>query len=173
MIALVSGLGTLGDVADDPMSMIVVGGFLGVVVLALLVGTVLAFALFGRLSEEEKQQRSVYALHTGTFADPAEMGDARLPLREGLMATIMDRARGLASMGYRMSADPAQAWPHVALDPTHNDEQLVTAAFTLARLDASLAQGPWQTQLEQVHGALWQRIRRAAPAYLHAHRQSS
>ncbi len=173
IIALVSGLGTLQEVSDDPLALVVTGAFLGVVLLALVAGTVLSWAFLGRLSDEEKRQRSVYALHTGYFVDPAEMGDARHALRDGLMGTIMDRARGLASMGYRMSADPAQAWPHIALDPTQNDDQLVTAAFTLARLDGSLAQGPWKTQLEQLHQQLWQRISRSNAPYLNAHHQFS
>lgn len=173
IIALVSGLSTLEEVSDDPLALVVAGAFLGVVLLALVAGTVLSWAFLGRLSDEEKRQRSVYALHTGYFVDPAEMGDARHALREGLMGTIVERARGLASMGYRMSADPVQAWPHVALDPTQNDEQLVTAAFTLARLDGSLAQGPWKTQLDQIHQQLWQRISHANPQYLNAHRQFS
>jgi hypothetical protein len=71
-------------------------------------------------------------------------------------------------MGYRMNADPAVAWPHVALDPTHSDEPLITAAFTLARLEASLVQGPARFSLEQLHDQLWQRIARANPPYLSA-----
>ena len=83
-----------------------------------------------------------------------------------LLATIIERSRGLAAMGYRMNADPSVAWPHVALDPTHNDDALVTAAFTLARIDASLAVGPQKMQLEQLHDQLWQRISRSNAPYL-------
>ena len=89
--------------------------------------------------EAERPTRSesarVYALHLGYHVDPADMGDARHAFRDGLLGTIAERARGLAAMGYRMNADPAVAWPHVALDPTHDDDALITAAFTLARLD--------------------------------------
>lgn len=166
------GIGAVEDFADEPLAMAVVGAFSGVVFLALLAGTVLGWAVVGRLSEDEKRQRSVYAMHLGYFVDPVDLGDARHAFRDGLLSTIADRARGMASMGYRMSADPMQAWPHLALDPTHNDDQLVTAAFTLARLDASLATGGQKLQLEQIHQQIWQRIVRANPPYLNAHAQA-
>ena len=94
------------------------------------------------------------------------MGDARHAFRDGLLSTIIERSRGLAAMGYRMNADPAVAWPHVALDPTHSDDALVTAAFTLARIDSSLAVGPQKMQMEQLHDQLWQRIARSNAPYL-------
>lgn len=171
ILALVLGISAVDDVSDDVLAMAIAGVFTGIVVLAMLVATVLGYAVVGKLSTEEKQQRSVYAMHLGYFVDPADMGDARVSFRDGLLATIVERARGMASMGYRMSADPAVAWPHVALDPTHNDDQLITAAFTLARIEASLApagSGP-KLQLEQLHQHLWQRILRANPPYIHAH----
>lgn len=164
--AVCIGLGALDDFSDDGMAMAVVGMFTGVVVLAMLVGTILGWAVVGKLSHDEKRKRAAYAMHLGYHVDPADMGDARHAFREGLLATIMERARGLASMGYRMSADPAVAWPHVALDPTHNDDALVTAAFTLSRIDSSLALGPNKFQLEQLHDQLWQRISRSNAPYL-------
>jgi hypothetical protein len=173
ILALVLGIGTIDDVSDDGVAMAIAGVFTGIVVLAMLVATILGYAVVGKLSNEEKQQRSVYAMHMGYFVDPADMGEARQAFRDGLLATIVERARGMAAMGYRMNADPSVAWPHVALDPTHNDDQLVTAAFTLARIASSLAQGGQKLQLEQLHQQLWQRIVRANPPYLHAHAQHS
>lgn len=164
--ALFLSIGAVEEASDDVLAMAVTGVFCAVVFLALLVGTILGYAVVGKLSDEEKKQRNVYALHLGYFVDPADMGEARAAFREGLLAKIAERARGLAGMGYRMSADPMQAWPQIALDPTHNDDALVTAAFTLARLDASLAQGPHKSQLDQIHGQLWQRIVRTNPPYL-------
>lgn len=158
ILAIISTVGIVEDFADEPLAMIVGGAFSLFVVLLLLVGTILAWAVMGKLSDEEKRKRAVYAQHTGYFVDPADLGPARQSFRERLMATIHERARGLAATGYRMTADPTQAWPHIALDPTQNDEVLITAACTLARLDASLAQGPWATQLETLHGQLWQRL---------------
>lgn len=160
------GLGAIDDVGDDGLAMAVVGAFTGVVVLAMLVGTILGWAVVGKLSAEEKRKRGAYSMHMGYYVDPADMGDARHAFRDGLLSTISDRARGLAATGYRMNADPAVAWPHVALDPTHDDEALITAAFTLARLDSSLAQGAQKLQLEQVHEQLWQRIARTNAPYL-------
>ena len=160
------GVGTIEDVSDDGFAMAVAGIFTAVVTLALLAGTILGWAVMGKLSHDEKKKRAVYALHLGYPVDPADMGEARRAFRDGLMSTIAERARGMAAMGYRMNADPAVAWPHVALDPTHSDEALITAAFTLARLDASLAQGPQKFQMEQVHDQLWQRIARSNAPYL-------
>lgn len=160
------GVGTIEDVSDDAFAMMVTGVFTAVVTLALIVGTILGWAVIGKLSPEEKKQRAVYALHLGYSVDPADMGEARRSFRDGLLSTISERARGMAAMGYRMNADPSVAWPHIALDPTHNDDALITAAFTLARLDASLSQGPQKSQLDQVHSQLWQRIARSNAPYL-------
>lgn len=169
--AMMIGISGMSDLSDEPAAMVLAGVFTGVVVLALVALCVAAFAFIGRLSDKEKQQLSVYALHTGYYVDPGDMGNARQAIRDALLAKIADRARGLASMGYRMGGDVSQAWPHVALDPTHNDDGLVTAALTLARLDGSVAQGAWKLQLEQLHEQLWQRLVRMNPPYLHAHRQ--
>jgi hypothetical protein len=151
---------------EEPLALVVAGAFGAVVVLAFVAATVLGYAVVGKLSHDEKRQRAVYALHTGYPVDPADMGEARQPLRESLMHTIAERARGLAALGYRASADPTQAWPQIALDPTHHDESLLTAAFTLARLDGSLAHGPSKAHLGLVHGQLWQRIVQGNPPYL-------
>ena len=71
-------------------------------------------------------------------------------------------------MGDRGPGDPA-AWAHYALDPTHTDDALVTAAFTLARIDSSLSQGPQKAQLDQIHEQLWRRLVVANPPYLQNH----
>ncbi len=170
--ALLPAIGELASATADPLDLAI-----HVVVSAVSLGiplalTVLAFAVLGKLSLDERRKRSVWALHTGYFLDPADMGEARAPLRESLMAKVVERARGLASTGYRLSADPVNAWPQVALDPTVNDDVLLTAAFTLTRIDACLAQGPWKTQAEALHEQLWQRIQQQNPPYLEAHAQA-
>lgn len=152
----------------DPIGVALVAGFGGLVTIALIAAVIVAWAVMGKLSDDEKRQRSVYAMHTGYFVDPADMGSARASLRENLLQTVTDRVRGLAAMGYRISADPAQAWPHVAMDPTHNDDALITAAFTLARLESAVANGAWKVQMDQVHQNLWQRIRSQNAPYLNA-----
>jgi hypothetical protein len=111
LAAVGCGLSAFSDFRDDGLATLVVGGFTAVVVLALLVGTVLGWAVVGKLSAEEQRKRRVYALHLGYHVDPADLGEARHAFREGLMRTVASRARGLASMGYRMNADPAVAWP--------------------------------------------------------------
>jgi hypothetical protein len=164
--AIAIGVSGVSDLADDGLAMAIVGVFTAVVVVALLAGTIVGFAVVGKLSMEEKRKRAAYAMHLGYQVDPADMGDARHAFRDGLLSTIIERSRGLAAMGYRMNADPAVAWPHVALDPTHSDDALVTAAFTLARIDSSLALGPNKMQLEQLHDQLWQRLARSNAPYL-------
>ena len=172
LATVASGIGAVGEMSSDPVAMIIAGVFTGVVSLALLAGTILAYAVMGRLSEDDKRKRSVYAMHTGYFVDPADMGDAKSSIRDTLFNTIVERARGLASMGYRLNADPSQAWAQVALDPTHRDDALITAAFTLARLEASTP-GPQQIHMEQLHQQLWQRIVQQNPPYLTAHAQAA
>lgn len=156
------------EVAESPAAMGVVAVFSAVVVLALLVGTILAYAVLGKLPLDAKRRRAAYALHTGYHVDPAELGQARFGLRDALLGTIAERARHLAGMGYRVPPDPTQLWPQLALDPTQGDEVLVSAAFTLARIEGSLASGPHKAQLDQIHEQLWQRILRTNPPYLHA-----
>lgn len=169
---VLSGIGAVSEMSSDPVAMVIAGVFTAVVSLALLAGSVLAWAVIGRLSEDEKRKRSVYALHTGYFVDPADMGEAREGIRSALLDTILERARGLSSMGYRLNADPRQAWAHVALDPTHSDDPLITAAFTLARLESSMP-GPQQVHMEQLHQKLWERIARSDPPYLQAHARAA
>lgn len=132
----------------------------------MVAGAIVGFSLLGKLSPEEKQMRAVYSLYGSYPVDPAQIGPARLPLRDLLMATVVERARGLAATGYRLSADPQYAWAPVALDPTQSDETLITAAFTLARVEASLAAPAERARWDDLHRPLWGRILAAHPAYL-------
>jgi hypothetical protein len=161
-LALLSGIGAMSKASGGPIALVVQGILTGIVVLALLAATVFSYVALGKLSEDEKRKRAIYALHLGYAVDPADMGEAQAAnIRNKLLATIAERSRGLATMGYRFNMDPAQAWPHVALDPTHADEQLVTAAFTLARLEATLPQAPQKVWMEQLHSQIWERIVRS------------
>lgn len=171
IVALCIGVGAVQDLAEDgeALGMVVAGAFTGIVSLALLVGTIVSWAFFGKLSDEEKRKHSVYALHTGYHVDPADMGDARQNLRFSMMNVIAERAHGLSSMGYRGPGDPQTAWASYALDPTHSDDVLVTAAFTLARIDQSLSTGPYKMQMEQLHDQLWRRISLTNAPYLQSH----
>lgn len=165
LVALAAGFGEPAeDLAD--LALGVVPPAIGVVLALGL--TVVAWAFVGRLSTEEKQKRAVWALHTGIHADPVELGDARYSIREGLLQTIAERAHGLGAMGYRLPPDPRAAWMQIALDPTQRDEGILTAAYTLARLEASAAPAPHKAELERAEGALWQRIRAMNPPYLQA-----
>jgi hypothetical protein len=130
-----------------------------VIVLVLVLGAIWGWVGIGKLSIDEQKRYAAFARHIGYAVDPADMGDARYSLRVSLMAEITERLRGMVAMGYRLNADPAAVWPYVALDPSHNDESLLTAAFTLAQLDASLwKKGPEKLQREQLRDELWQRI---------------
>ncbi len=118
--------------------------------------------ILGKLSPAEKRRREVYAQYTGIAADPADLENLRAVLRERLLGAIANAARGLASTGYRVPADPATQWGSIALDPTVDDPELFGAAFTLARIEWSLAQGEARAQLDRTHTALWERIGSAA-----------
>jgi hypothetical protein len=131
-----------------------------------LAATVLAWAVIGRLGQEDKQKRAVWALHTGIFADPGDLGDARFSIREALLQTIAERAHGLGAQGYRLPPDPRAAWAQIALDPSQTDEGILTAAYTLARVEGSAAAEPAKSELARVEGSLWQRIRALNPPYL-------
>jgi hypothetical protein len=132
----------------------------------LVAAAIVGFSLLGKLSPEDRQQRAVYSLYGGYPVDPALLGPAREPLRELLMATVAERARGLAATGYRLSADPRYAWTSVALDPTQQDETLITAAFALARIEASYSPPAQRAQWDDVHRQLWARITAVNPPYL-------
>lgn len=166
LATVITGLQIVLDENIEPLSKIVVGAFIGVVTLVLFAATVLAYTILGKLSETEKRRRRIYARHTGVFADPADMTESHDHLRNTLLGTIAERSRGLASMGYRAQVDPVQAWPHLALDPTHADETIVTAAFTLARLEAAKAKGPTVHEKEHLQDQIWHRIERGFPHLL-------
>ena len=168
MISLVTTISGVGSVSVcSCLRCRLSGASLSSLTIGLIAVTTIAFVALGKLSLEEKRQRAVYALQPSRhFVDPADMGPARAELRSSLLGTIHERARGLAATGYRLNADPTQAWPHLALDPTQHDDALITSAFTLARIEASTAEGPWKMQMEQLHDQLWQRIARANPPYL-------
>ncbi len=143
---------------------LVLGG--GLAVGLALAACVLGWFFVGRLSADAKQQRAVYAQFSGAFVDPADMAQARYPLREGLMHEIATRVQGLAGMGYRVPADPVNQWAQIALDPSVADERVVSAAFTLARVDGSLSQGAYKDWMNQAHAQLWQKLRQMNPPYL-------
>lgn len=112
----------------------------------------------GKLGPEQKRQRELYAQYTGIATDPAQLEGLRLDIRQRLLGAILETTRGLASTGYRVPADPSTQWGNIALDPTVEDRDLIGAAFTLARIEWSLAQGSARAELDRIHRALWQRI---------------
>jgi hypothetical protein len=127
---------------------------------------VVAFGLVGRLDTEEKKKRMVYEHFTGAPVDPATMREARQSIRERVMQVIIERAQGLMQSGYRAPVDPVQNWMQAAADPTVTDPAFLGAAFTLARLDASLVPAPQRAQLEMLHHLLWTRVCQVAPVQL-------
>jgi hypothetical protein len=164
IVSLVANLGDAADLVEGIVTVVVCG--LGV---ALALGAcVLGWGIIGRLSREEKQRRTVYAHYTGYYVDPADMKDARHAIREHLLGQIVGRAQGLAGMGYRVPADPTTHWATIALDPTVTDMELIGAAFTLARVDGSLGQGPYKQYMDATHHGLWDKLRRMNPPWMQA-----
>jgi len=158
IIALVAGISDAAH-TDDLGVMIISVLVYGFGAILALTFTLAGFLFIGRLSAEEKQRRAIYAQYTGTHADPADLGDARMGIRQQLMGSFVHRAQGLASNGYRLPADAANPWGNIAADPSVNDPDLVMQALTLARVDESLAQGPHKSQMQILQRALWDKIR--------------
>ncbi len=149
-------LSEASDLAEGIATVIVFG--FGVALT--LAACVLGWGFIGRLSADEKRRRAMYAHYTGYHVDPATMKDARQPIREHLLGQIVARAQGMAGMGYRIPADPTTHWAQIAMDPQVHDVELVGAACTLARVDASLGQGPYKQYMETAQTTLWDKLRR-------------
>lgn len=163
LLALAAGLFGLVTMTADQAEHFQLGDLFGILFAGFFaVVSVAAVAwswlFMGKLSAEEKRKRELYAQYTGIAADPADLQGLRLDLRQHLLSAIDRGARGLASTGYRVPADPAAQWGNIALDPTVEDPELIGAAFTLARIEWSLAQGGARAELDRAHRALWHRI---------------
>jgi hypothetical protein len=115
----------------------------------------------GRLSAEQRAQRLVYGAIVGYPVDVALLGAAREGLATDLRAWVAERVKGLTAPGYRGGADPPQAWRAAAVDPAVDDEKLLDVAFTLARLEASLASGAVRASFRETHGRIWVRLRQS------------
>lgn len=170
ILTLFCGIGALEALASASTARFDwVGAFLfhGVVALVSLVGAVVAWGFLGKLDAEEKLRRVVHGQHLGCYADPAQFGDARHSLRETLLRAIAGYAEGLWSPSYRATTDVRAHWPYIALDPAMRHEGLLAAAFSLARLEGSLAPPAQRNQLAQIEAQLWRRIQELRPRYLH------
>ncbi len=143
----------------DPLPLVEEYSWLPWGVVSLLAVTILAFGWLGRLSAEEKRKRYVYARHAGYFVDPSTMGDARYGVRDDLIQSISDHVGGtFGSGGYRTATYPHGAWLDEALHPDQADPDVLGAAFTLARIEASLAEGASKAAFADAHGKLWRKI---------------
>jgi hypothetical protein len=168
ILAVIALIGGISDAArtDDLGVMIVSALVYGFGALLALGFTLAGFLFIGKLSTEDKQRRAIYAQYTGTYADPADLGDARMEIRQQILGAFAHRAQGLASSGYRLPADAANQWANIAVDPGVHDTDLVMQGLTLARIDESLAQGPYKSQMQVLHRALWDKVRRLQPGVL-------
>lgn len=169
ILTLFFGIGALEALASastahfDWVATFLVYGFFA---LSALVGAVIAWGFLGKLDGEDKLRRAVHALHIGHYADPAQFGDARQSLRETLLRAIDGYAEGLWSSHYRAATDVRTHWPYIALDPGVRHEGLLAAAFSLARVEGSLAPPAQKAQLAQIESQIWRRIRELNPPYL-------
>jgi hypothetical protein len=159
LVLSIRGAMNANDATDDIVNLIE-AGFIFVIAIAMMG---FAWGVLGRLSSEEKRKRVVYKHFTGISADPAQLKDARTPIRESLFQKIGERAQGLAQTGYRMQVNPMTHWMQIALDPNVQDADFIGAAFTLARLETSFLAGPPKAQMEMTHHALWTRVLQVAP----------
>jgi hypothetical protein len=163
LFMLFGGLANFSLDSVDSIAEVIVGVF----TLALSVGAlVIGWGVLGSLNLEEKQKRVVFGNHTGLPVDLAKVERLRYDLRGEVLGRFAQRAQGMAATGYRIPADPVQCWLQVAMDPSMRDEALVSGAYTLAHIDASLAQGPEKAQLETAKHALWQKLKQINPPYL-------
>jgi hypothetical protein len=126
----------------------------------------LALGWLGHLSGEERAQRWVYARFAGDPVDVGLLAEARCheELAAALRARIAGRASTLAPHGYRGVVDPEAQWSAIALDPRVEDEELLGAALTLARIESRSGGHAERAEMERVHGRIWDRLRAAEMA---------
>jgi hypothetical protein len=127
--------------------------------LLVVVGVILSHTWLGRLSEDQRAQRSVYERVTGSAVDVALLGDSRQALAATLKAFIARKIEGLPASGYRASVTLGEACYAAALNPAVKDSALIEAAFTVARLEWSLTSGASRAAAAETHGRLWERLR--------------
>jgi hypothetical protein len=164
--SLASVAGSISTLQSDPEIGIVELVFAGFMLLLAIGALVLGWAVIGKLSTEEKQQRAVFGRFTGLHVDLAETKDLRFTLRNTVMGQFVAAAQHLAAAGYRVAVDPMTHWMQIAMDPSIGDEVIVGSAFTIAHLDASASSGPQKAEIESLRHALWKKLKHINPPYL-------
>jgi hypothetical protein len=130
---------------------------LSVLIAVGVVGWLVSMTWLGRLTATERAQRRVFERFSGYPADVALMGDRRKQIGERALASVVERAALLATM-YRTRLDPLTQWSAIALDPATRDVELLGAALTLARIEASY-QPLWKRRPNrELFAAIWKRI---------------
>jgi hypothetical protein len=121
-----------------------------------------AFGVLGRLDRDQRAQRAVWERRIGQPVDPLLLG---VEVREKLAKKLKKQLRKNTPEnpgGYREVAPPRANYRAVALDPNVVDRDLLETAFTLARLQESLASPPDRADLARDRAAIWARLRAGA-----------
>jgi hypothetical protein len=136
-------------------------GVEGVVALSALA---LAFGVLGRVDRDARAQRAAWERRIGHPVDPALFDEEA---REKLAKKLRKQLRKSTPQnpgGYREVAPRRPSYRAVALDPNVKDRDLLETAFTLARLDESLAGPLERAEFARDRAAIWGRLRRDALA---------
>jgi hypothetical protein len=125
--------------------------------------TVVGWAIQGPLSLDEKAIRLVYRDYVGFCGDPAGLCG---PERERFRARLLEKVLPLTPVTAANYRTPPREWLESLEDPAIEAPQFLSAGMTLARVEASLAEGPRRARLMKAHGAAWQKLKRVNQLYL-------
>ncbi|WP_437641441.1 hypothetical protein [Sorangium sp. So ce854] len=141
-------LGLVGSIERSPLTL--AGAF------ALLVASLYAWRVHGRLSPSEVRRRLAYAVWAGAAVDIALIPEpADHPFVPRLQAYLDDRAT-LVPEGYRDRLGAGARWRVAALESS--DPELLIAALARARWERRTAQGEARASLDALHDALWAKL---------------
>ena len=131
-------------------------------------GLAVAFGFLGRLDRDARGQRQVYGYSAPSATRlmiPRSSGrSARRWRRSSASSSWRARPAATAATASALQAPPRAGYRAVALDPNVVDRELLESAFTLARLDESLAEGSDRAELAwRSSCAIWARLERGAP----------
>jgi hypothetical protein len=148
ILACIAGvvLGSSGSVG--------VGALVSFIGLGIAVAARLFAARLGRLSEDQKARRRVYAAWIGPAVDPRLCGENLDPWVDRVRGFVATRAREVEAPGYRSTSDSPKAW--FARAQASDDAALLGAALTLACAEMTrTADRGEQAELRDTHRKLW------------------
>jgi len=117
----------------------------------------------GRVSEEGRAQRRIYASMLGHPVDAAHLARADVQLSARLFRELVARATALDASTYRSKHDPQRDWAALVLDPLVRDPGVLAAAFTFVRAVSVSSDRRSRKELEHLHQSLWAKIETLLP----------